>query len=89
MLENNIKDQEAQIKKARDDVSKSGYEAQIAERQSKARYIEDQRDQLSGELRTLSLDADARARLDIKRGEFKSKSNEIESMLAILSTWQR
>jgi len=35
---------------------------------------------LNGEIRTLSLQADSRARLDIKRAEMKSKKNEMQNM---------
>ena len=35
---------------------------------------------MNGEIRTLGLQADSRARLDIKRAEIKSKKNEIQNM---------
>ena len=56
------------------------YDEKIAEKSSKARALEDQREHLNAEIRTLSLQADSRARLDIKRAEMKSKKNETQNM---------
>jgi DNA repair protein RAD50 len=55
------------------------YDARLAEQTEKAKGLEEQREALNRELRTLSTQADARAKLDLKRGEVKSKNGEIHS----------
>lgn len=56
------------------------YDALLADRTEKAKDLEERRDALNRDLRALSLQADARAKLDLKRGEVKSKNGEIRSM---------
>ncbi|KAH9936392.1 uncharacterized protein B0H18DRAFT_322029 [Fomitopsis serialis] len=46
---------------------------------TKSRNMESHRDELTAEIRTLSLQADARARLDLKRTEMKSKTTEVKN----------
>ena len=58
----------------------ANFDERISEKSSKARALEDRREDLNGEIRTLSLQADSRARLDIKRAEMKSKQNEVQNM---------
>ena len=41
--------------------------------------MELRRDELTAEIRTLSLQADARARLDLKRAEVRSKGAEVQT----------
>jgi DNA repair protein RAD50 len=55
------------------------YDARLAKRTEEAKDLEEQRETLNRELRTLSLQADARAKLDLKRGEVKNKNGEIQS----------
>jgi len=47
---------------------------------AKARSMEDQRDSLSTELRSLRLQADSRAQLDPKRAEMRSKTSDAKNM---------
>ncbi|KII86927.1 hypothetical protein PLICRDRAFT_665598 [Plicaturopsis crispa FD-325 SS-3] len=71
----------SRIEKLRADVKAGDFERRLAEKTSKARSLEDRRDQMNGELRTLSLQADARAKLDIKRSEVKSKETDVANVL--------
>jgi DNA repair protein RAD50 len=63
----------------RSDFKTAKYEERLTERTAMARRMEDQRDQLNAEVRSLSLRADSRARLDLKRAEFKSKSTDLKN----------
>ena len=47
---------------------------------SKARVMEDKRDVLNTEPMSLSLQADTRARLDLKRSEVKSRALEVKRL---------
>jgi DNA repair protein RAD50 len=80
MLEDSLKDQRARLAKARESVQDARFDDKIDATQTKTRQLEDLREKLSAELRILSLDADKRARLDIKRAEQKRKGNEAETM---------
>jgi DNA repair protein RAD50 len=80
MLEDSLKDQRARLAKARESVRDARFDDKIDATQTKTRQLEDLRETLSAELRILSLDADKRARLDIKRAEQKRKGNEAETM---------
>jgi DNA repair protein RAD50 len=57
----------------------SNYEEKLAEKISKGRNMEDRRDTLNTELRRLGLQADARAKLDLKRTEFRTKTADVKN----------
>ena len=57
----------------------TNYDERIAEKVARARTMEDRRDELNAEIRSLSLQADSRARFDIKRSEVKSKLVDIRT----------
>jgi DNA repair protein RAD50 len=75
-----MEDKSARLEKLRADLRTAAYEERAAEKQAAGRALEDRRDSLSAELRTLSLQADSRARLDIKRTELRNKKAETENM---------
>jgi DNA repair protein RAD50 len=52
------------------------FDSRLQEKTEKGKRMEETREQLNMELRTLSLQADSRARLDVKRAEVRSKTNE-------------
>ena len=79
-LQGDIEEKKRRLDKVRQEIKDANYDERIAEKSSKARALEDQREDLNGEIRTLSLQADSRARLDIKRAEMKSKKNEMQNM---------
>lgn len=65
------------LERIKDDIRSAKYDSRLAEKTDKTKSLEDKREELNAEIRTLSLQADARARLDLKRGEVKSKTSEI------------
>ncbi|KAF9643243.1 hypothetical protein BDM02DRAFT_1548809 [Thelephora ganbajun] len=79
-LQGDIEEKKRRLDKVRQEIKDANYDEKIAEKSSKARALEDQREDLNGEIRTLSLQADSRARLDIKRAEMRSKKNEAQNM---------
>lgn len=56
------------------------FDEQLSEKESKLRSMEATRDTLNNEFRTLSLQADSRAKLDLHRASLKTKSNEVKNM---------
>jgi DNA repair protein RAD50 len=78
-LQGDVEEKQRRLEKARGDIKASNYDEKISEKASKGRAMEEQRDDLNAEVRTLSLQADSRARLDLKRDELKSKNNELKN----------
>lgn len=79
-----LNDKTSRLQTAKSALASANFEARLAEIANKSRGFEDERDQLNSELQGLTLQAESRARLELKRGEIKSKTLEIESMYAFL-----
>jgi hypothetical protein len=78
-LSADIEEKKLRLDKVKKDIKEANFEERLNERASKARVMDDKRDSLNAELRGLSLQADARARLDVKRSEVKSRTLEIQN----------
>lgn len=57
----------------------SDFDAKIKEKTDAGQALNVQQDTLNRELRTLSLQADSRAKLDLQRGQLKVKESEIKT----------
>lgn len=55
------------------------HDAKLAEYSKMTRALEEQREELNSELQSLTLQADTRARLDLKRAEVKTKTVEVQN----------
>ncbi len=77
-----IEDKRRRLDKARQDLNAAGFERKIAEKNSAGSNLENRREALNTELRTLSLQADSRAKLDLQRAQIKTKSGEIKTTYA-------
>ncbi|KAI9566180.1 P-loop containing nucleoside triphosphate hydrolase protein [Boletus coccyginus] len=84
-LSGDIEEKKQRLEKLKRDIKGANFDERLSERASKARVMEDKRDSLNAELRGLSLQADARARLDLKRSEVKSRTLEVKNTLEICS----
>ncbi|KAH7915853.1 hypothetical protein BJ138DRAFT_881107 [Hygrophoropsis aurantiaca] len=80
-LAGDIEEKKLRLDKLKADLKNGNFDERLNEKSSKARGMEDKRDVLNSELRGLSLQADSRARLDIKRSETKSKKAEVQNIL--------
>jgi DNA repair protein RAD50 len=78
-LVGDIEEKKARLEKVKSSMESSNYEAKLAEKISKGRHLEDRRDKLNTELRRLGLQADARAKLDLKRTEFRTKTADVKN----------
>jgi DNA repair protein RAD50 len=78
-LAGDIEEKKLRLSKVKSDIKAANFEERLSERASKARSMEDKRDGLNHELRGLSLQADARARLDLKRAETRSRATEVKN----------
>ncbi|PPQ69607.1 hypothetical protein CVT24_001363 [Panaeolus cyanescens] len=82
-IRTSITEKKEHVEKVKSNIAAANYEKKLNERTSKARQLEEQRDQLSLELQAISMQAQSRATLELKRTEAKTKTSEIETMLEL------
>ena len=82
-LQADIQEKRNRVEKIKSEISSSNYDARIQEKTGKSRTLEDSREQLSSEMRTLTMHADAGIKLDLKKGEIKGKTTDIQNLLSI------
>lgn len=68
------------IERLKTDIASTKHEDRIAELNTKVRSMEDKRDNLTQEIRTLSLQSDARAKLTLHQRDLASKEREMKNM---------
>lgn len=78
-VESDIEEKERRIQKVKDEIKDAHFEDHVVEKTSKIRELESKRDSLTNEIRILSLQADSRARLDLKREESRTKETEMRN----------
>jgi DNA repair protein RAD50 len=70
----------ARIEKAKSDIANAKYDERVGELVSKTRELEGKRDILTQEIRTLSLQADQRAKLALHQNSVTTKTREIKTL---------
>ncbi|KAI0771249.1 hypothetical protein BD413DRAFT_604552 [Trametes elegans] len=82
-LNADIEEKRRRLERAREDIRNASHEEKIAEKNTKGRSLDLRRDELNAELRTLSLQADSRAKLDLHRAQVRAKETEIKTTLEV------
>ncbi|KAF9013278.1 hypothetical protein BDQ17DRAFT_1386857 [Cyathus striatus] len=85
-LQSDIEEKKARMEKIRADVASMNYDSKLSEKSERSRSLEEKREGLNNEMRILNLQADSRAKLELKREEMKSKSIEIQNTLDIANS---
>ncbi|TFY67850.1 hypothetical protein EVJ58_g1346 [Rhodofomes roseus] len=80
-LQIDIEEKERRIEGIKEEIKGGNFDQRLSEMNSKSRSMELRRDELTAEIRALSLQADARARLDLKRTELKNKTTEMHNTI--------
>lgn len=75
-----IEAKRARIEKLKADIVAAKHDDRIADLNSRVRAMEEQRDNLTLEIRTLSLQSDARAKLTLHQRDLASKEREMKNM---------
>jgi len=75
-----IEGKKDRIEKLKMDIASVKHEDRITELNIKVRSMEDKRDDLTQEIRTLSLQSDARAKLTLHQRDLTSKDREMRNM---------
>ncbi|KAL4258232.1 P-loop containing nucleoside triphosphate hydrolase [Pleurotus pulmonarius] len=88
-LSGDIEEKRSRLDQLKTAIQSANYDGRIAEKTTKAKHLEDQRDSLNAEFRALSLQADSRAKLDLKRTELKSKTAELKNTLEVANNKYR
>ena|SRR6266511_2793332 len=78
-LASEIQQKKDRLEKLKGSIVSARYDTRLAEFTKTARGLEEQREELNSELQSLTLQADTRARLDLKRAEVKTKAAEMQS----------
>ncbi|KZS93550.1 hypothetical protein SISNIDRAFT_85685 [Sistotremastrum niveocremeum HHB9708] len=81
-LKADIHDKSSRIESIKMATREANYDARLQEKLNHSREWEDVREQLTDELRNLNMQADSRAKLDLKRTEVKAKRRDFESVLS-------
>lgn len=84
-LQSDLQDKEVRIDKIKKEMKSAGYDEKIQDIVNRMRGLEEQRETLNLELKNLSLQADARAKLDIKRADMKKKKQSLDDSLEIIN----
>jgi len=74
-----IQDKKDRLEKLMAAVASANYDVRLVEFMKTGRSLEERREELNAELQSLTLQADTRARLDLKRTEIKTKSVEVQN----------
>lgn len=84
-LAGDIEEKKLRLEKIKADMQSGNFDERLNAKAAKARSMEDERDTLNMELRGLSLQAESRARLDLKRAEMRSKTSDTKNILELCS----
>lgn len=79
-LETEITEKSNRLTTIKSEMKEAKYDERLAAFSSKSRTLDDKRDLLNAEFKSLNMQADSRARLELKRTELKSKTGEVQNM---------
>lgn len=74
-----IKEKRSRVDKIKADISEAKHDEKVQQKSDQSRRLDEKRESLLEESRVLSMQADSRAKLDLKRAEIKAKSLEVET----------
>ena len=75
-----MEDKKNRLKKFQDDFTSIDYTAKLEEKARRSRELQDQKDALNGEFINLNMQASSRAKLDLKRAEIRTKTQDVKNM---------
>lgn len=78
-----MEDKRSRLKKFQNDFAAIDYPSKLEENAKRGRKLQDQKDSLNREFKSLNLQADIRARLDLKRDGVNSKTKDIKNMCVL------
>lgn len=85
-IEADIDEKERRLQKIRDEFKAATYDERITEKSTQIRSLGLKNADLEKEIQSLSLQADTRARLDLKREALRTKTSEVKTMYVAFRT---
>lgn len=76
----NIEEKTIKLEKLKVEFEQSRYDVKYVEKGREIKACEEKREELNTELRTLSLQADSRAKLELKRADAAKKKDDVKVM---------
>lgn len=83
-LAGDISEKKTRIENLKNDLKALQYESKSAEKNAKRAKLDERREELNQEIRSLSLQADSRARLDLKRSSLKTDSAKVKNTYVLV-----
>ena len=83
-LAGDISEKKTRIENLKNDLKALQYESKSAEKNAKRVKLDERREELNQEIRSLSLQADSRARLDLKRSSLKTDSAKVKNTYVLV-----
>ncbi len=77
----NMEEKKEHLKKLLSAIAAAKYDVQIADKSSKIQDLERQREAVNSEMKALNSQGNSRAKLELKRGEVRTKTAEIKQTL--------
>jgi DNA repair protein RAD50 len=77
--EGDIEEKRRRIERIHNDMAAAKYDERLAEKNNSIREMDLRRDALHAEMQTLNLQAQIRAKYEVKRDELKSKESELKN----------
>ncbi|KAJ7505318.1 AAA domain-containing protein [Mycena galericulata] len=81
-LNDDIEEQQNRLTKIQAEIAASKYDERLNEKTASTKTLEERRDVLNSEFKSLNLQAESRAKLEYRRTEVKAKSGEIKTTVA-------
>lgn len=82
-LQEDIDEKTTRIEIIKAEIKDAKYESKIQEASNKIRALEETRESLNQELKNLSLQSDARAKLDLIRADLKKKTQDVKDIVEV------
>ncbi|KAF7792625.1 hypothetical protein EIP86_003722 [Pleurotus ostreatoroseus] len=83
LIETDIEEKEKRLQKIREEIKAANFDERITEKSTQMRSLSLKSADLEKEIQTLSLQADTRAKLELKREALRTKTSEVKTTLEI------
>ncbi|KAG5648426.1 hypothetical protein DXG03_005000 [Asterophora parasitica] len=84
-LQGDIEEKRTRLTKIKTDMGAVNYESRLTELTGKGKGLEEKREQLNSEIRSLSLQSDARAKLNLAKTDIRTKDAEVSNILELIN----
>ena len=83
LIETDIEEKEKRLQKIREEIKAANFDERITEKSTQMRSLSLKSADLEKEIQTLSLQADTRAKLELKREALRTKTSEVKTTYVV------